>query len=518
MKIVRLATMATMTTVAAFSPAISHGQELERPRTSPNLKAEIFDAPAGAARAWIGLELAPVPEALGAHLKVPAGEGALVERVLPDSPAARAGIQQHDVIVKAREEVIPSPEALSQLIAGSQPGDKIAISLLRAGTPLNVEVQVAAPTERMRVPRRNGTSPAEAHGMVTQGFLGVMAGPLPEAIRSQLNIPEDQGLLVEEVEDETPAAKAGVKEHDVLLKVDATPLRDSEQLRSIIAVRKKGETVDLTLIRGGKELVLKAELAEREFARSSRWHEQARDAYERATRDLRKRVPAQLGREAEDMGKQIERAMKDGMERMQKELEEARAQSEGARHSVADAINRMKSLLGNVGGNVEMSSSSSNNVQIADSEGRIQVTGTNGIAHIKAWDKDGKEIYSGPWNTEEDKAKAPEAVQRRAKGIVLGPGARTSASSSTGPGSIRSGKTSSAVRNTIRLKDAEGEVIQKITPDGQTVTVTDLDGKPVYEGPWNSPEDKSKAPESVRNRIEKATQNVKVETQVFSNE
>jgi len=97
-------------------------------------------------------------------------------------------------------------------------------------------------------------------------FLGVGASPAPPVLTHQLHLPADFGLVVDEVVPDSPADKAGLKEFDLLQKLDEQLLVDDRQLTALIHSHKPGETVTLTVIREGKPLTLKAKLGEHEEA------------------------------------------------------------------------------------------------------------------------------------------------------------------------------------------------------------------------------------------------------------
>jgi len=107
---------------------------------------------------------------------------------------------------------------------------------------------------------------------VTPGeyWLGVEAMPVPPALRAHLNLPEGQGLLVGGVVADSPAAKAGLKEHDILLQAGGKPLTDISDL--IAAVNAAKETkLSLIVIRGGKQQTIEVVPAKRpaEFSKKS---------------------------------------------------------------------------------------------------------------------------------------------------------------------------------------------------------------------------------------------------------
>lgn len=97
---------------------------------------------------WIGVEAHAVPDALRAHLKLPEGQGLLVEQVLPDSPAAKAKIQRHDVLVKAGGKPLNDVADLIEAVGASQ-GKPLALELIRAGKTVQAEVTPAKPPKEL---------------------------------------------------------------------------------------------------------------------------------------------------------------------------------------------------------------------------------------------------------------------------------------------------------------------------------------------------------------------------------
>jgi membrane-associated protease RseP (regulator of RpoE activity) len=93
-------------------------------------------------------------------------------------------------------------------------------------------------------------------------WLGVMVGPPSPEAREKLNLPKDQGLLVENVEPKSPAEKAGFKPHDVLLKANDKPLADLRDLLKLMNEVKEGK-LTFDVLRDGKHETVVATLAKR---------------------------------------------------------------------------------------------------------------------------------------------------------------------------------------------------------------------------------------------------------------
>lgn len=84
-------------------------------------------------------------------------------------------------------------------------------------------------------------------------YIGVLTREVPPELRDQFSLAEGFGLMVEDVMPDSPAEKGGIKVHDVLLKFEDQQLVSTEQLMVLVRAKHKGDTVNLTMISGGKE-------------------------------------------------------------------------------------------------------------------------------------------------------------------------------------------------------------------------------------------------------------------------
>lgn len=115
-----------------------------------------------------------------------------------------------------------------------------------------IRVEAVAEGEKGEKPRRVELLKSRL-GQIKLGdyWLGVRCAPVPAVLRAQLDLPEDQGLVVESVVPDSPAAKAEIKQYDVLMKAGDTPLREGQDL--VDAVQKaKDQGLSIELVRRGK--------------------------------------------------------------------------------------------------------------------------------------------------------------------------------------------------------------------------------------------------------------------------
>ena len=101
-----------------------------------------------------------------------------------------------------------------------------------------------------------------AHGSVRRGQLGVSVQDLTPDLARAFNIPANQGAVIAQVSPRSAAARAGLKEGDVVLGINGRPIRDGGNLRNTIGLLEVGEAVRLEILRDGKPLTLDAKVGE----------------------------------------------------------------------------------------------------------------------------------------------------------------------------------------------------------------------------------------------------------------
>jgi len=97
-------------------------------------------------------------------------------------------------------------------------------------------------------------------GKVERGFLGVMVQDLTPPLAQELHIPVSQGALITEVMPHTPAAKAGLREKDVIIAYNGKPVKNAAELKSFVLLTKPGSWVTLKIVRHGKIMTVKVRI------------------------------------------------------------------------------------------------------------------------------------------------------------------------------------------------------------------------------------------------------------------
>ena len=107
-----------------------------------------------------------------------------------------------------------------------------------------------------------------SRGRVVRGFLGLQSSDTNASSRHRLNLPADRtGIVVARVERGTPAARAGLRQGDFIVRLDGAPVVNRGQFNRLIARKSPGTKVEITFLRAGKEYTIQAEVAAEAGAR-----------------------------------------------------------------------------------------------------------------------------------------------------------------------------------------------------------------------------------------------------------
>jgi S1-C subfamily serine protease len=196
---------------------------------------------------WLGVSVGPADEVLRSQLKLPEGTGVVVTKVMPDGPAQKSDVREHDILVSVNRQPVPDGDALDAIVkAAKADAPPLTIKLLRDGQP--IERQVAPSRE----PRPFLSAASNLLRIGSPYRIGVSVSEPDETLRRQLRL-DDAGLVVTAVAESSPAAKQGVKVNDVLVSANGRAMKGGGDLPEV--VRGAAESpVELELLRGGVRL------------------------------------------------------------------------------------------------------------------------------------------------------------------------------------------------------------------------------------------------------------------------
>jgi serine protease Do len=226
--------------------------------------------------ATLGVRLEDVGHDDVARLKLAAERGAIVVEVEPDSPAAAAGIGKDDVIVGFDGETVRSVAQLARLVRETPPGREVAVEVRRDGAVRKLQAILGPPEGRrfafdfelpqVDLPELRGLG----RGLPGPGGfawdhlrpprLGIRYQEISGQLARYFKAPGDRAVLVTDVDEGRPAAAAGIRAGDVILKLDGRTIDDGDDLREAVGAVESGKKVVVTVQREGKAVDLEVQL------------------------------------------------------------------------------------------------------------------------------------------------------------------------------------------------------------------------------------------------------------------
>jgi len=199
-------------------------------------------------RPWLGIRGQSVSQDIATSINMESPSGILVNQVYPNSPAHIAGIKIGDVILSVNNQNVNAPETLDFRIATLETGKTADVLLFRKNKMLNIYIKLTAAPE---------TPPSQITLLSgEQPLSGSTVANLSPALAEDLNLnPFLKGVLVVEVNGNTPAARFGIRAGDFIRKINNTDIKKVKTL--IDYLKMENNAWDISIQRGAQHLKLK---------------------------------------------------------------------------------------------------------------------------------------------------------------------------------------------------------------------------------------------------------------------
>ncbi|OGT20236.1 MAG: serine peptidase [Gammaproteobacteria bacterium RBG_16_57_12] len=195
-------------------------------------------------RGWLGVLIQDVTRELAESFKMDKPEGALVSRVLPDSPAEKAGFKVGDVITAFDGKPVSTSASLPPMVGMVKAGAKVKVTVIRNGKAQTLLVKIGELPEDEVLKLSSAKS-----DKVTGDRLGLVVEDLTDELRKRLEV-DKNGVLVTQVS-KGPASQAGLQRGDVILMLNNTEIKDAESFGKMVKDLPGGTTVRLLVQRQG---------------------------------------------------------------------------------------------------------------------------------------------------------------------------------------------------------------------------------------------------------------------------
>ena len=232
---------------------------------------------------WLGVETREVTADKVKELRLPAERGVIVGKVLGDSPAAKSGLKDGDVITEINNQRVEGTAQFRRMIREVPAGRSVQITVWRDGRAQTLSAKLGKMQEshrllsreapnvfKFRMPEMSKVWPApdvpsfEWDGgdafMMNRPRLGIDAEDLNDQLGSYFGAPNGEGILVRSVNPGSAADKAGLKAGDVITSLNGEPIHGLAELRSKLGGSSEGKTFKLGLLRNKSALTLDVEI------------------------------------------------------------------------------------------------------------------------------------------------------------------------------------------------------------------------------------------------------------------
>ncbi|MGH7796444.1 MAG: DegQ family serine endoprotease [Candidatus Binatia bacterium] len=191
-------------------------------------------------RGWLGVSIQRITPELAESLRLKEQRGALVAGVEPGSPAEQAGIKTGDVIVEYNGEKVTDSTQLPILVAQTDVGKNVKVSVLRDQRPVPLTVNIGELKDEQVVAKAPQS-----------GKLGLTVQDLTPQTAERMGLKGAKGVVITAVEPQSPAAEAGLRPGDIVLEGNRKPINTAAEFKKFLETAKPDENL-LFLVRRGE--------------------------------------------------------------------------------------------------------------------------------------------------------------------------------------------------------------------------------------------------------------------------
>ncbi len=271
----------------------------------------------------------------------------------------------------------------------------------------------AAPLPEFKLPPNNppAAQSLEAEKSET-AFLGVVSGEIQEALADHLGLKKGEGIIVRSMAPNSPAMQSGIAINDVILAVAGRPVGSQQEISNQITTHRPGEKVSLDIIHKGKPAKVDVTLGVRPagLAMGGLPGNDLMDL-EHLPKEMADHIQDAIG----GMDLKLGGASDDLPPQMEEAILELQKRLMGGRSLLDAQIVPPPPAAG-------IHAASSASFIMKDGDGSIEVKSKDGSKEVTLRDQDDQIVWSGPWDTEQQRAAAPENIRRRMESLNLDTG------------------------------------------------------------------------------------------------
>jgi len=193
-------------------------------------------------RGWLGVYVQSLDEDMAKAMGLNQVSGALVQKVVEDGPAEKAGLEKDDIILKINNTEIAGSEQLTNFVAGLAPGASIDMLVWRNQKEKKLSVKLGErPTE--------GETETAVAGEDQAQQLGITVQELTDQLAERLGAQNVSGVVVSRVTPNSPADRKGIERGDIITSVNNKPVKSVRDYQAAVKGLKEDDVVLLRIFR-----------------------------------------------------------------------------------------------------------------------------------------------------------------------------------------------------------------------------------------------------------------------------
>lgn len=193
-------------------------------------------------RGWLGVYIQNITPEIAKNFKFEGRKGVLVADIMKDSPAKNAKIEIGDIIISVNGVEVSDINQLRRYVASLKPGSTAKVKIFRGGQELEREVLIAELPAQAQAPEEK---------MEEVDTIGMRVGDITEENAYKFRITDTTGVIVLEIQEQSPAYEAGMMVGDIIKEIENTPVENVDKYNELLKQYEKKETLLLLVKRGG---------------------------------------------------------------------------------------------------------------------------------------------------------------------------------------------------------------------------------------------------------------------------
>uniref|UniRef100_A0A7V3VTD1 DegQ family serine endoprotease n=1 Tax=candidate division WOR-3 bacterium TaxID=2052148 RepID=A0A7V3VTD1_UNCW3 len=195
-------------------------------------------------RGYLGVYLEDITEDIKEAMNLPSSNGVLVNEVIPNSPADKAGLKDGDVIIEYDGKEVTDVQSFRIMVSSTSPGRIVKVKLLRNGKEMELKVKIGVMEEKVAVENKENK----------EGGIGIEVVDIDSPEAARYNITAKSGVVVVNIDSESPAARAGIQLGDVIIGIGNKEIEDIRDFKDAIRELKKGKPTIFKIQRGDRKI------------------------------------------------------------------------------------------------------------------------------------------------------------------------------------------------------------------------------------------------------------------------